>query len=122
MSIISFVRSKRWESKTMNNNIVGERIKELRMKRNMTREKLAELADLSVSFIYEIETGKKSFSAYTLVNLAKAFDVDADYILYGNKNHSKYTVSGEPSLNDTLLYIQKLLTDALDDIKDIINT
>ncbi len=48
----------------MNNEIIGQRIKGLRLKRKMTREELAEAAELSISFIYEIETGKKSFSVY----------------------------------------------------------
>ncbi len=43
----------------MNNALVGKRIKRLRLKNKMTREELAEAANISVSFIYEIETGKK---------------------------------------------------------------
>ncbi len=85
----------------MDNTVIGERIKRLRLERNMTREKLAEEAELSVSFLYEIETGKKSFSAYTLGNLAKALDVNMDYIVYGEM---------EPEAEENPLQIQKVLT------------
>ena len=42
----------------MNNALVGKRIKRLRLKNKMTREELAEAANISVSIIYEFETGK----------------------------------------------------------------
>lgn len=47
----------------MDNKVVGQRIKGLRLNRKMTREVLAEAAEMSVSFLYEIETGKKRFSS-----------------------------------------------------------
>ena len=56
----------------MNNALVGKRIKRLRLKNKMTREELAEAANISVSFIYEIETGKKGFSVWTLRRLTEA--------------------------------------------------
>ena len=62
----------------MNNALVGKRIKRLRLKNKMTREELAEAANISVSFIYEIETGKKGFSVWTLRRLTEALKVDPD--------------------------------------------
>lgn len=46
---------------------VGERIRELREVQNYTREAFAEKIDISAKFLYEIETGKKGFSADTQV-------------------------------------------------------
>lgn len=63
----------------------GERIYLTRVMRSYTRETLAELAEISPKFLYEIETGKKGFSAQVLHNLCEALSVDCDYILTGKQ-------------------------------------
>ncbi len=67
----------------------GERILLIRVMRGYTREGLAEKALISPKFLYEIETGKKGFSAIVLYNLCKALKVDCDYILTG-KDKAQY--------------------------------
>lgn len=67
----------------------GERIFLTRVMRGYTRELLAEKASISPKFLYEIETGKKGFSAIVLYNLCNALKVDCDYILTG-KEKSNY--------------------------------
>ncbi len=108
----------------MDNCVVGERIRDLRLERGMTREDLAEAAELSTSFLYEIETGKKGFSAYTLGNLARALGVQTDYILLGRvrkKEEKKLPqVEGKATL-DSLLNIQQLLLDACHQIQTLID-
>lgn len=104
----------------MNNEVVGERIKGLRLKRKMTREELAEAADLSVSFLYEIETGKKSFSAYTLGNLSRALAVNSDYILLGEFQEIAGKADGMLS-RESLLCIQQMLMEAYNVIQDLID-
>lgn len=61
----------------------GMRIKKLRLEKRYTREQLAYLADISDKFLYEIESGKKGFSAVTLMKLSKALNVSMDYIMDG---------------------------------------
>ncbi len=61
----------------------GMRIKKLRLEKRYTREQLAYLADISDKFLYEIESGKKGFSAVTLMKLSKAMNVSMDYIMAG---------------------------------------
>lgn len=63
----------------------GERIFLVRNMRGYTRDALAEMADITPKFLYEIETGKKGFSGVVLYNLCKALDVDSDYILTGKE-------------------------------------
>ena len=63
----------------------GERIFLMRNMRGYTRDTLAEMADITPKFLYEIETGKKGFSGCVLYNLCKALDVDSDYILTGKQ-------------------------------------
>lgn len=104
----------------MDNTVIGERIKRLRLKRKMTREELAEAADLSVSFLYEIETGKKGFSAYTLGNLSRALGVNADYILLGEFEEAEGRANGMLS-RESLLCVQKILMEAYNEIQDLID-
>lgn len=61
----------------------GARIRSLREERHYTREYLAELANISPKFLYEVENGQKGFSADTLYRLAKALNTNSDYILFG---------------------------------------
>lgn len=66
----------------------GERIYLTRVMRGYTREDLAELAFISTKFLYEIETGRKGFSAVVLYNICQALKVDCDYILSGKEKES----------------------------------
>lgn len=51
---------------------IGLRIQIIRYKRGYSREKLSELSDISAKFLYEIENGKKGFSADVLLKMARA--------------------------------------------------
>ena len=51
-------------------------IKELRIKKGLTQEELADLTDLSARTIQRIENGEVDPRAYTLQMIAKALDVD----------------------------------------------
>lgn len=65
----------------------GIRIRDLRERKHFTREQLAEKANISTKFLYEIEVGNRGFSADTLCKLAEALNTNTDYILYG-KDHN----------------------------------
>lgn len=62
---------------------IGKRIRRLREYQNFTRETFAEQVGVSVKFLYEIETGRKGFSADTLCKIANTLDVSCDYIMFG---------------------------------------
>ncbi len=62
---------------------IGARVKNFRKERNLTQEKLAELIDVSVPYMSNIETGKKKLSMKVLVNLSSALDVTPDELLLG---------------------------------------
>lgn len=62
---------------------VGYRIKMLRETQNYTREELAEKAEISSKFLYEVEKGRKGLSADTLLKLSKTLSCSCDYILTG---------------------------------------
>lgn len=105
----------------LDNKEVGRRIKDLRLKRKMTREELAEKAEMSTSFLYEIETGKKSFSAYTLSNLAKALNVEADFILCRCQKKREVLTCNDDLSRDTLLLVQQILMEVCEEIQDLID-
>ncbi len=62
----------------------GERIFKMRKKRGYTKEKLAELANVSVQFLADIERGHKSMTVKTLRRIATALNVTTDYIVNGS--------------------------------------
>lgn len=62
---------------------IGVRVMKLRKEKGYSREQLAELAHISASFLYEIETSKKGLSVNSLIGLVEALEVSADYLLYG---------------------------------------
>ena len=63
----------------------GIRIQKLRESYHLTRDEMSELVGISSKFIYEIELGRKGFSASVLYKIATAFGVDCDYILSGKE-------------------------------------
>ena len=100
---------------------VGERIMILRIDRGYTREQLAELANISDKFLYEIETGKKGFSATTLLNIAKALEVSLDYIMTGigsRKYDDEIAATLEKFKPNTLEMVDRLLKTAYEIFKD----
>ncbi|MCI8779320.1 MAG: helix-turn-helix transcriptional regulator [Lachnospiraceae bacterium] len=105
----------------MNKLTAGERIMVLRNDRGYTREQLAELADISDKFLYEIETGKKGFSAITLMNLSKALEVSLDYIMTGTgsrKYNSEIAAAIEKFKPDTLEQVDRILKAAYEISKE----
>lgn len=73
---------------TINYQRIGKKIRELRIKRKLSQETLAELCNLSSSYISYIETGKKRLSFATLEKLSKYLNFDID--IY-DKNIKKYS-------------------------------
>ena len=56
--------------------IFSDNIKILRKRKNLTQEELAELADLSISYVKQIESckGYKNLTLTTMLKLSKALD------------------------------------------------
>lgn len=55
---------------------LGFAIKMKRMRQKISQEKLAELADCSLSYIGFVERGEKSISLYNFLKIASALDLD----------------------------------------------
>ncbi|RHG07371.1 XRE family transcriptional regulator [Dorea longicatena] len=69
---------------------LGERIKKQRLLLGYSREKLAELADITPRFCYDLELGLKNMSVNTLLKLSTALHVSVDYLLHGSTQETNY--------------------------------
>lgn len=65
------------------NEVIGARIRKRREDLGCTREQIAERANISVQFLFDIEKGNKSMTTMTVVKLAEALSVSTDDILRG---------------------------------------
>ena len=72
---------------SLNYSIIGLRIKEARLNKKITQEKLAEKIDVSTAFIGNLESNKikQGLSVYTLYKLSKALGVSVDDLLNESK-------------------------------------
>ena len=62
---------------------IGNRIRLVRESQGKTREQVAEVAEISPQFLFDIESGKKGMTSQTIINLAKALHVTTDFLLLG---------------------------------------
>lgn len=60
---------------------LGQRIREERLKLNLTQEQLAESVDISNSYMGQIERGERSLTLDTLIRLVNRLGVTVDYLL-----------------------------------------
>jgi len=61
---------------------IGNRIRLEREKFDMTREKLAELLNLSPYFLGQIERGERKMSINTLINISECLHISIDYLFF----------------------------------------
>lgn len=62
---------------------MGKRIKIKRLELKLTQERLAELTNLTDTYIGAIERATSKCSLETIVKIAKALDLDMNYLLFG---------------------------------------
>lgn len=61
----------------------GPRIRQRRIEIGLTQQTLAQLADISVGFVSEIEKGKRNPSGRVLLRIASALRTTTDWVLRG---------------------------------------
>lgn len=64
------------------------RIRKARENLGYTREKFAEVLDVSVSYLAELERGRTGISVKMLVKVCKVLGLSADYILFGEERNA----------------------------------
>ena len=62
---------------------IGLRIRSRREELRLTREELAENAEMSFQFLADVETGRSNMTTVTLYKLARALNLSCDYIVFG---------------------------------------
>lgn len=67
---------------------VGKKIKEQRILKQISQEKLAELVDVTPSYISNIESGNRIASLPTMLEIAKVLDISMDYLLLENLSNN----------------------------------
>lgn len=68
---------------------VGDRLREIRERRRITQEQLAVAADISKSFLSEVENNKRNISSQGLLRIAKVLGASVDYLLTGEAKEDR---------------------------------
>ena len=63
---------------------LGEKIKIERIRNRFTQEMLAEMADITSSYVGQIERGERKVTLSKLVRIANVLNVSVDYLLSDN--------------------------------------
>ncbi|PZP38388.1 MAG: transcriptional regulator, partial [Pseudopedobacter saltans] len=61
--------------------IFGLKVRSLRMQKNLSYQQLSESSKITVSYLHDIENGKKYPKADKILTLAKELGVDYDYLV-----------------------------------------
>ena len=69
--------------------VIGSRIKEARLAKNMTQEDLADKIDISVAFLSRVERGNSHINLKRLNQLCNLLDVSEGYLLNGASSNSE---------------------------------
>lgn len=93
---------------------MGERIKKQRLLNGYSREKLAEMADITPRFCYDLELGQKNMSVNTLCKLSDSLHISTDYILFGSSDSSD-------NFDSILGLIKTCPLDKLDHLEQIVS-
>ena len=81
-------------------NVVNTSIKDLRKKNNMTQDELAERLNVTRQAVSSWENGKTQPDIETLTQLAEAFDVSVERIIYGKeKKRLHFAIVNDPQKN-----------------------
>ena len=67
-------------------SVIGKRLKQARLAKNMTQEELAEKIDISVAFLSRVERGNSHINLKRLSQVCNLLDVSEGYILNGVSN------------------------------------
>lgn len=83
---------KEGEKLTIDYEALGRRVRESRLKKSLTQERLAESVSVSVQHISKIENGNTKLSLPMLLSLAETLGVSVDYLVCDNISACKDTL------------------------------
>lgn len=91
------------------------RIRKAREEMGYTRERFAELLDVSVSYMAEVERGRTGISVKMLVKICGVLGLSADYVLFGEgRNEDNLLLNKIHRIDDKYLpLLDRVLTELL---------
>jgi transcriptional regulator with XRE-family HTH domain len=94
----------------------GERIREIREKRGLRQDQLASQAEISKSFLSEIETNNRNVSSQALLRIANVLGASVDYLLTGESKETtaKGPITIPPELSRAAEELQLTFNQTLD--------
>lgn len=101
--------------KTIDFNLIGRKIRQIRLEKGLTQEYISNIADVNISHISNIEKGRTKISLTTLVHVCNALDTTVDRILNG-----EYTSSASVLDHEILKALQNVPDDTKEKILKII--
>ena len=69
--------------------VIGRRIKNTRIARNLTQEELADKIDVSIAFMSRVERGSSQINLKRLTQIAEILNVSPGFLLTGSNTASK---------------------------------
>lgn len=65
---------------------IGQRLRQQRQALGLTREKMAELADIGTGYYGQLEIGTSQMSIDTLIKLSRSMHLSMEYLLFGEEH------------------------------------
>jgi len=79
---------------------IGDRIKDIRIKKGMTQDQLCENAHISKGFLSDIENNKRNIGSQKLLEIANSLGASVDYLLKGES--TEYSMNQEVTIPSDL--------------------
>lgn len=74
----------------MSKSFMGRRIKTTRQNKHLTGEKLAELCFVNATYLWQIESGRKTPSLPVFISICNALEVSPAYLLADALNYNEW--------------------------------
>ena len=91
------------------------------MQQIVTQEQLAEMIDMSVSYVSYIENAKKKPSLETLIRISNALGITLDEILSGNQLHNPTDYQTD-MMNELSQNEKRLVFELIRSVRDILRS
>lgn len=87
---------------------ISDNIRNLRKKKSLTQERLAELANINTTYLGKIERGESSPTIDTLAKIAKALDMSLLDLLYFESENISEIIKNHKVVEVTIEYINTI--------------
>ena len=105
---------------------IGARLRQVRLAKNLTQPQLAEAADISVSFLSNLENGRQTMNIKTMSALLDILNISADWLLGNSTDSANHAAAMEiekelssctPKEREAILRLVLLMKDAIGSLK-----